>query len=58
MKSLCVTILKKNFVKKECIDRKCKKCGSEKLIEFYKPLFDQHKEDTVTVSQWIRKKQL
>ena len=44
------------FAKKECIDRKCKKCGSQKLIEFYKPLLDQHTEETVTVSQWIRKK--
>ena len=35
------------FAKKECIDQKCKKCGSYKVIDFYKPLLDQHKEDTV-----------
>ena len=52
--SLCKTDSK--FPKSNCIQRRCAKCGPKLLNSYYKELLQKCEEDTVTFSQWNRRK--
>jgi len=39
---------------RSCVDRKCEKCGTGRVREFYAQLLDENKDQTVKYIQWVQ----